>query len=117
MSEFCWSYDDDVPGHLTEISDSNFGHWTGGLTRYKENLITVGGYDWTSAHQKTELMARNQNGNFTWSAIESDFIFTPSQKISYHSLITIPKGRFKALLRESVKFLNFEKLFRSCDSA
>ena len=90
--KFCWSYDDDVPGHLTEIADSNVGHWTGGLTRYGENLITVGGIGVWDTHQKTELMERKQNGNFTWSVIESDFIFTPSQMISYHSLITIPKS-------------------------
>ena len=90
--QFCFSYDDDVPGKLTEITESNFGHWTGGLTRYKENLITVGGMGWSASHQKTEIMGRNKNGNFTWSVIESDFIFTPSQKITYHSLITIPNS-------------------------
>ena len=88
--KFCFSYDGDVPGELTEIAESNFGHWTAGLTRYKQNLMTVGGIGWDGSHQNTELMERNKNGNFTWSVIESDFIFTPSQKISYHSLITIP---------------------------
>ena len=90
--QFCFSYDDDVPGKLTEIVDSNFGHWTGGLTRYKENLITVGGMGWSGSHQSTELMKQKKDGNFTWSVIESDFIFTPSEKITYHSLITIPNS-------------------------
>ena len=89
-NKYCWSFDGDVPGKLTEISDSNFGHWTGGLTRYNKNLITVGGMGWSGTHQETELMERNQNGTFTWSVLKSDFIFTPSKKISYHSLITIP---------------------------
>ena len=54
--------------------------------------MTVGGIGWDGSHQNTELMERNRNGIFEWSVIESDFIFTPSEKITYHSLITIPNS-------------------------
>ena len=37
--------------------------------------------------------------------------------IDYISANLLPIGRFQTLLRESVKFSNFEKLVWSCDSA
>ena len=76
----CYSFD----GTLNDIGDSNFNHLTGGLTKYKRKLLTACGSD-----QKTELLEKVENKNFSWSIVESDFKFTESESIEDHSLVTI----------------------------
>ena len=77
----CYSYD----GKIKHLGDSNFYHNRGGLTKYRSNLLTVGGND-----IKTELMERKKNGSYIWSEAESDAIFSQYEYIHGHSLVTIP---------------------------
>ena len=58
LSKSCYSFD----GKTNYISDSKFDHWRGGLTKYKNNLITVGGF---LTRGDTELMERKKYGTFT----------------------------------------------------
>ena len=78
----CFSYD----GKLTHIGDSNYEHYRGGLTKYNGSLVTVGG-SWNN--QKTEILKIDQNKNFSWSIVESDFEFTLGVHITDHSLVTV----------------------------
>ena len=84
--------------HLTEIQlgkylnnfnktvgDSNFGHYLGGLIKYKRSLLTVGG----TRNQITEILERNSNGTYKWSIIEPGFAFTRRRSIQSHSLMNI----------------------------
>ena len=76
----CFSFD----GKLAYISDSNYEHYIGGLTKYKEGLLTVGGFN-----QKTEILKIDENKNFDWSVLEIDLKFTPGYRIFDHSLVTV----------------------------
>ena len=58
----CYIFD----GKLTYIGDSNYSHDQGGLTKYKGNLLTVGGY---KNNQKTEIMKKEENDILKWSAV------------------------------------------------
>ena len=79
-SQSCYSFD----GTIKYIGDSNYFHHNGGLTKYKRNLITVGGCCMSTGD--TELMERTKNGTFIWSVVESDRF----QMVQEHSLVTIP---------------------------
>ena len=82
----CYSFD----GKLNHIGDSNFGHWYGGLTKYKQTLLTAGGRaSALNDFQKTEILKLDRNRNFTWSVVEPEFKFTPGKWISGHSLINV----------------------------
>ena len=59
----CYSFD----GELTYIGKSNYDHYFGGLTKYKTNLLTVGGL---YVNQNTEIMKIEANKNFSWSIVE-----------------------------------------------
>jgi len=76
----CYSFDD----KLTYIGDSNHGHNGGGLTKYKEGLLTVGGYN-----QKTEILKMDKNKIFSWAVVEIDFNDNPRFYIRDHSLVTV----------------------------
>ena len=78
----CYSFD----GELTYIGDSNYHHSRGGLTKYKTNLLAVGGY---KANQKTEIMKIDAHKTFSWSIVEPDFKFTRAKCIFGHSLVTV----------------------------
>ena len=78
----CFSFD----GQLNYICDSNYEHIGGGLTKYKENLLTVSGY-WTN--QKTEILRMTETKNFSWSVVEPYFKFAPGDYICHHSLVTV----------------------------
>ena len=82
----CYSFD----GELTYIGESNYAHFCGGLTKYKTNLLNVGGYD----NQKTEIMKIDANKNFSWSIVEPDFKFTRAKWIVDHSLVTVESSDF-----------------------
>ena len=68
------------------IGDSTYEHKHGGLTKYKGNLLTVGGY---KNNQRTEIMKKEENDILKWSAVESDFNFTRGEWICDHSLVTV----------------------------
>ena len=78
----CYSFD----GKLTFIGNSTYEHYYGGLTKYKEGLLTVGGR-WVA--QKTEIMKMDENKNCSWSVVEPDFKFNRNSSIYSHSLVTI----------------------------
>ena len=78
----CYSFD----GKLYYIGDSNYGHMRGGLTKYKEGLLTVGGYN---GNQKTEILNMDENKNFSWFVVQQEFKFAPDYFIGYHSLVTV----------------------------
>ena len=91
----CYSFD----AKLTHIGDSSFDHLRGGLTRYKNNLLTVGGgvesestlyvkYDERN-NQKTEILWGDKHEGFNWSVVDPDFKFTEGNQIKGHSLVTI----------------------------
>ena len=77
----CYSFD----GTLNYIGDSNHKHQLGGLTKYKEGLLTVG----DSVNQKTEILKMDENKNLRWSVIEPDFKFIQGDWIYDHSLVTV----------------------------
>ena len=84
----CFSFD----GQLTHIGDSNYKHYIGGMTKYHESLLTVGGGYYEArffGNQMTEILKINENKNFSWSVVESDFEFTLGGYIYCHSLITV----------------------------
>ena len=70
---------------LTYTGDSNYEHLYGGMTKYKENLLAVGG----EYNQMTEIFKIDETKNFSWSIIESDIKFTPGRYINCHSLVTV----------------------------
>ena len=93
----CYSFD----GKLTYIGDSYYEHSYGGLTKYKTNLLSVGGcylkggpfggpFD---GNQKTEILKIRENKNNSLSIIsqfvEHDFEFTRAKRIFCHSLVTV----------------------------
>ena len=79
----CYSFDD----KLIYIGDSNFNHNFGGLTKYRENLLTIGGF---SEGQKTEIMKKDENKTFNWSVVEAEFTFSRGDRVMYqHSLVTV----------------------------
>ena len=78
----CYSFD----GKQTDIGDSNYNHYFGGLVRYKSNLLTVGG---AYQNQKTEILKVNETKNFGWSVVEPNFKFTRGKYIDGHSLVTV----------------------------
>ena len=82
LTQSCYSFD----GKLTYIGDSTYKHNHGVLTKYKGNLLTVGGYKYI---QKTEIMKKEENKKLQWSAVESDFNFTRGEWICGHSLVTV----------------------------
>ena len=80
----CYSFD----GKLDYIGDSNYGHGGDGLTKYKEGLLTIGGSYWHN--QKTEILKIDENKNFSWSVVETDFKFNRYfDFIDDHSLVTV----------------------------
>ena len=94
-SKSCYSFD----AKLTYIGDSYFDHFRGGLTRYKNNLLTVGGgvesesnfyveYDERN-NQKTEILQRDIHGGFSWIVVDQDFKFIEGNQIKGHSLVTV----------------------------
>ena len=88
-SKSCYLFDD----KLTYVGDSNYDHLDGGLTKYKNNFLTVGGgrldYGYLPVnHQKTEIIKREENQKFRFF-VQQDFNFTESNEISCHSLVTI----------------------------
>ena len=86
-SKSCYLYD----GKMTHISDSNYDHPFGGLTRYKKGLITVGGGFFnrkeTSAfvNPMIEIFAMDDNKTFRWTVVENKF----KVGVGYHSLVTV----------------------------
>ena len=78
----CHSFD----GKLTFIGNSTYEHYYGGLTKYKEGLLTVGGR-WVA--QKTEILKMDRNKSYSWSVVEPDFKFNRNSSIYKHSLVTI----------------------------
>ena len=85
----CYSFN----GELTNIGDSNYGHIYGGLTKYNENLLTVGGY-WQSGgyiygNQNTEILRMDESKSTNLSVVELDFKFTPGKYIIGISLVTV----------------------------
>ena len=78
----CYSFD----GKLTFMGNSTYEHHYGGLTKYKEGLLAVGGR-WVA--QKTEIMKMDENKNCSWSVVEPDFKFNQNHSIYDHSLVTI----------------------------
>ena len=98
-SKSCYLFDD----KLTYVGDSNYDHLDGGLTKYKNNFLTVGGgrldYGYLPVnHQKTEIIniseiiniiiKPDENQKFSFF-VEQDFNFFASNEISCHSLVTI----------------------------
>ena len=85
----CYSFD----GELSDIADSNHEHVFGKLTKYKKSFMTVGGGKLSGGkmiiNQKTEIMSREENNKFSWSVVDTDFIFTRAKGISGHSLVTV----------------------------
>ena len=85
----CYSFN----GKLTHIDDSNYKHYYGGLAKYKGSLLTVGGgylrNNTLYGNQKTEILRIDENKNFSWSVVESDFKFTLGEYIFDHSLVTV----------------------------
>ena len=77
----CYLFD----GTLTYIVDSNYEHMFGLMTRYRDNLLTVGAL----YNQKTEIMKIDEIRNFDWFVVEPDFNFTPGKSITGHSLVTV----------------------------
>ena len=66
---------------------SNYKHYKGGLAKYKEGLLTVGGY--FTSNQKTDILKMDENNNCNWALVEQDFKFIPGNSIIDHSLVTI----------------------------
>ena len=58
------------------------------MTKYKNNLITVGG-GWEYSEEFSEIMKRTKNGNFHWSILEPGEFYRVSN-IFGHSLVTVP---------------------------
>ena len=83
----CYSFDGNSIGKISNktIGNSNFGHFDGGLVKYKQNLVTVGGNE----NQKTEILERNSNGKYIWTTLQPDFEFTERSYIQSHSLVNI----------------------------
>ena len=83
----CYSFDGNSIGKISNksIGNSNFEHFHGGLIKYKQNLLTVGGTE----NQKTEILERNINGTYIWSPVEPDFAVTKWGKIEGHSLVNM----------------------------
>ena len=78
----CFSYD----GELNSIANSNSTHWQAGLAKYKNKLITVGGYHLEGSNSgRTEQMERMKNGTFIWSVVAHRF-----SSAQDHSLVTVP---------------------------
>ena len=89
-AQSCYLYDDD----LDYIGDSDYGHSSGGLTKYKGALLTVGGLPGFTLYPKTEILSQDANETFSWSTVEQDFEFYQiqymwSSSILGHSLVTI----------------------------
>ena len=74
----------------------------GRLTKYKGNLLSVGGRylsnlddfeDYSDieeiGNQKTEILKIDEYKNFSWSVVEPDFKFTEGEIIYRHSLVTV----------------------------
>ena len=98
----CFSFD----GEINHIGDSNYDHHEGGLTRYNNNLITVGGI---RTSPETEIMKRMKNGTFIWSVVESAY-FRQLDRMMWHSLVTIPSSQtheeYVLLIGGNVRFRN-----------
>ena len=77
----CYSFD----GKLTFLAFSNYEHSQQGLSKYKENILTVGHWN----NQKTEILKMGANKIFSWSVAEPDFKFNPSYWIRGHSFVTV----------------------------
>ena len=77
----CYSFD----GKINYIGDSNDSHRFGGLTKYRGNLLTAGGY----FNQKTEILENSERKNFIWLNIESNLKFTEGDFVYGHSLVTV----------------------------
>ena len=78
---------------MTFMGDSNYNHYRGGLTKYKENLLAVGGSDpslgQVLGNKKTEIMKIEDNKNSSWSVVEPDIKFSQGEEIYSHSLVTV----------------------------
>ena len=94
----CYLFD----GELTYIGDSHYEHVVGALTKFNGKLLSVGGKylsnlddfeDYADieeiGNQKTEILTRDENQNFSWSLVEQDFEFTEGDFIYHHSLVTV----------------------------
>ena len=85
----CYSFD----GQLIHIGDSNNDHLFGGLAKYNESLLTVGGYNYNGnklfGNQKTEILQIDENKNFSWSLIKRNLKFAQGEYIEYHSVVTV----------------------------
>ena len=84
----CYLFND----KLNYIGDSNYGHFDGGLVKYKSNFLTIGGghysRDKVYSNMKTELLKIDENKLFSLS-IETDFKFTQGYSIYSFSLVTV----------------------------
>ena len=85
-SKSCYTFD----GKTNYIGDTNYVHYRGGLTNYKEKLIVVGGVTtFINDHsQGSELMERRKNDIFIWSVVEPNFQFERSYDNSLVGLFT-----------------------------
>ena len=68
------------------IFDSTYEHYKGGLAKYRTKLLTFGDH---YANLKTEIMESSQDGNFTWSVVDTDFPYTNGELMMEYSLVTV----------------------------
>ena len=87
----CYSFDEKI----NYIGKSNAGHHEGGLAKYKNNLIAVGGSEWSTSTRTdlTELIERKKNGTFIWSVVETLDFINIADILDKFSLVTIPASK------------------------
>ena len=81
----CYSFD----GDLHYIGDSNYTHRSGGLAKYRGNLLSV-----NTDLGKTEILGRVGSKTFSWSDAEPDFKFKHNRfekntLFEHFSLVTV----------------------------
>ena len=86
----CYQYDD---GELTHFADANEKNYWTSLGKYKDQLITVGHYDYPSGNQKTEILDRSYNGEYKWT-LGPNYNFSPTGKIYLYSMVNVPQMGF-----------------------
>ena len=101
----CYQYDD---GELTHFADANENHYLARLGKYKDQLITVGavgGELGGGYNQKTEILNRSYNGEYSWyilgtlegflETLEPNYYnFSSTGYIYHYSMVNVPQTRF-----------------------
>ena len=120
-SKSCYLFDGKM---IYFIGDSKHHHSWGGLTKYKNTILTVGGGFYSPSgtfygNQKTEILKQDENQNSSGPPVEKDFKFTRGEWIIEHSLVTVESSNldteYVLLIGGMNRWRSLKKVFKFND--